>query len=67
MKDLVLKALIKDVEIARQNFENAKPDYVNIATYELMEAEEKLNDYIRQKKKEEIIKKTFQPPTEKVK
>jgi len=67
MKNLTLKALINDVEIARRNFQNADPDYVDIAIYELMAAEEKLNEYIREQKKKEVIKKTFQPPTEKVK
>ena len=67
MKNLTLKALINDVEIARRNFQNAEPDYINIATYELMAAEEKLNEYIREQKKKEVIKKTFQSPTEKVK
>lgn len=64
--DLALKTLISEVEIARENYHNANPEYHNIATYELMAAEEKLNKYIREKKTEEIRKKTFQPPTEKV-
>lgn len=65
--DLTMKALINDVEQARNNFNNADKDYINIATYELMAAEEKLNNYIREKKYREQIEKTFQPPTEKVK
>lgn len=64
--DLALKTLISEVEIARENYHNANPEYHNIATHELMAAEDKLNQYIREKKTEEIRKKTFQPPTEKV-
>ena len=62
-----MKVLINDVKQARDNFNNANEDYINIATYELMAAEDKLNRYIRKVKLEEQIKKTFQPPTEKVK
>lgn len=65
--DLHLKALIEDVQQAQDNFNNANEDYINIATYELMAAEDKLNNYIRDKKLKEVTKKTFQPPTEKVK
>lgn len=64
--DLNMRTLINDVEQARNNFNNAEPDYINIATYELMAAEERLNQHIREMKLEEQIKKTFQPPTEKV-
>lgn len=65
--DLHLSSLIEDVKQAQDNFNNANEDYINIATYELMAAEDKLNNYIREKKLKEQIKKTFQPPTEKVK
>lgn len=65
--DLKLKSLIAEVERARNQFNNAKPEYQNIAIYELMAAEERLNQYIREMKEKEIKEKTFQPVTEKAK
>jgi len=65
--ELHLNSLIEDVKQAQDNFNNANEDYINIVTYELLAAEEKLNNYIREKKLKEVTKKTFQPPTEKVK
>ena len=65
--DLKLKSLIAEVEMARNQFNNASPDYINFATYELMAAEERLNQYIREMKEKEIKEKTFQPVTEKAK
>lgn len=60
-----MKSLITDVEVARQNYDNAEPDYINIAVYDLMAAEERLNQYIREKKYQEQMEKTFQPAMEK--
>lgn len=48
--DMQLKTLLDELEIANQNFSNAESDYVNIATYELMAAEGKLNNYLKEKK-----------------
>lgn len=48
--DLAMKSLVDEVKIARQNYDNAEKDFINIATYELLAAEEKLNNYIREKK-----------------
>lgn len=50
MMDLVLKVLIQDVEQAKNRFNNADDDYMSIATYELMAAEERLNQYIKEQK-----------------
>lgn len=63
--DLVMKSLVDEVKIARQNYDNAEYGYINAATYDLLAAEEKLNNYIREKKHNEIREKTFQLPTEK--
>lgn len=48
--DLKMKSLIHDVELANQNYNNAESNYINIATYELLAAEEKLNLYIKEEK-----------------
>lgn len=65
MIDLAMKSLVDEVKIARQNYDNAEPDYINAAIYDLLAAEEKLNNYIREKKYQEQMEKTFQPAMEK--
>lgn len=61
MMDLAMKSLVDEVKIARQNYDNAEPDFINAATYDLLAAEENLNNYIREKKYQEQIEKTFIP------
>ncbi|MDR7856021.1 hypothetical protein [Tissierella sp.] len=66
--DLTMKSLVDDVKIARNKLNEisiTEPDHMDNAIYKLNEAEEKLNNYIREKKHKEQIEKTFQLPTEK--
>ena len=59
--DLVMKSLVDEVKIARQNYDNAEYGYINAATYDLLAAEEKLNNYIREKKYQEQINENINP------
>lgn len=55
--DLDLKAAIMDVEIAKSNFDNAKnKESIDMAIYQLMEAEEKLNLLIQERKNKKLTK-----------
>ena len=45
------KLAIEEVEIARSNFNDADEDTIDLAIYELMVAEERLNLLIKNKKK----------------
>ena len=38
----------REVEQARQNLDNAEPDYVDIAIYQLIAAEKRLNQYLKE-------------------
>lgn len=42
---------IEGIENARMNFDNADDDTINLAIYELMAAEERLNVLIKERKK----------------
>ena len=50
-KDLILEQLVHDVNIAEQKFQRAEGYLINLAIYELMCAEERLNIYLSKKKK----------------
>lgn len=46
-----IAAIIKEVEVARNHFENASADYVAAAIYELAAAEQKLSAALEKGKK----------------
>lgn len=48
--DRKLKELNRQVEIAFKNYDEAANNYIDIALYELMAAEIKLNDYLRERR-----------------
>lgn len=48
------KSIIEGVINARSNFQNADEDTIDLAIYELMAAEERLNILIKERKKETI-------------
>lgn len=50
-KNFVLEQLVHDVNIAEQKFQRAEGKSTNLAIYELMCAEERLNTYLIKKKK----------------
>lgn len=50
-KNLILEQLVHDVNIAEQKFQSAEGKSINLAIYELMCAEERLNIYLIKKKK----------------
>lgn len=45
MKDLEYLNLVRDLKQAEQNFNEADPEYINIAIFNLMYAEAKLDQY----------------------
>lgn len=48
-----MKFLVNKVKLKRNNFNNALDNYIDIANMELLEAEEELNNYIREAKSNE--------------
>ena len=50
MQDLKLKELVDEVNRCSTNFNQADKAIIDIATYELMAAEERLNLYIKERK-----------------
>lgn len=51
-KDLILEQLVQDVKVAENRFQEAEAKSINLAIYELMCAEERLNLYLNEKKEE---------------
>ena len=50
MQDLKLKELVDEVNRCSTNFNQADEAVIDIATYELMAAEERLNLYLKERK-----------------
>ncbi len=51
MQDLKLKELVDEVNRCNANFNQSDESTISIATYELMAAEERLNLYLKERKK----------------
>lgn len=52
MQDLKLKELVNEVNRCNTNFNQTDKSTVNIAIYELLVAEERLNLYLKERKEE---------------
>ncbi len=50
LAELEVAAAVREVAAAQNRFEYAKPDYVDVATYELLAAEQKLSLLLQEAK-----------------